>query len=162
MVERKYIVLPLLYLFTENDYAIQSKNKIDTIVLINDCIKYSMMDYTEHIELVEETIQIFCRKYISENYNKNLEYLFMQKIDIQTAYKNAFLEQFEPYYTKDVERHLHVSSENLVYSLSAFLRTNPETSLEQILRFTETMISIQIAHFESYCEEVPEAVRNRQ
>jgi hypothetical protein len=119
------------------------------------------MDYTEHIELVEETIQIFCRSYLSENYNKNLEFLFMQKTDIQTAYKNAFLEQFEAYYTKDVEKIVHVSSENLVYSLSAFLRTNPESSLEQILRFTETIISIQITHFEWYCEEVAEAVRHR-
>jgi hypothetical protein len=119
------------------------------------------MDYTDHIEIVEEKIQQFCRSYLSENYNKNLEYLFMQKIDIQTTYKNAFLEQFQEYCTKDVEQHVHVSSENLIYSLSAFLRTYPECSLKQILTFTETMISIQIAHFESHCEEVAEAVRQR-
>ena len=117
------------------------------------------MDYTERIEIVETTIQEYCRKYISENYNKNLEYLFLQKIDIQTVYKDAFVEQFQEYCTKDVERTIWAASENLVYSLSAFLRTNPEAPLEQILKFTETMIYIQIAHFESWCEEVAEGVR---
>lgn len=115
------------------------------------------MDYTERIEIVETTIQEYCRKYISENYG-TLEYLYL-KTDIQTAYKNAFTEQFHEYCTKDVERIIWTASENLVYSLSAFLRTNSESSLEQILKFTETMISIQIAHFESWCEEVAVGVR---
>jgi len=115
------------------------------------------MDYTERIEIVETTIQEYCRKYISENYG-TLEYLYL-KTDIQTAYKNAFIEQFQEYCTKDVERIIMTASENLIYSLTAFIQTNPESSLEQIHTFAEKMISIQIAHFESWCEEVAEGVR---
>ena len=118
------------------------------------------MDYTERIELVENTIQEFCRKYISENY-ANLERIFLQKIDIQLAYKEAFIQQFEEYCTKDIEVLLWISSENLVYSFSAFLRTNPTASLGDVLTFAETMISIQIAHFDYWLEEVAEGMWGR-
>ena len=113
------------------------------------------MNYIERIEIVENTIQEFCRIYIIKNYNI-LDKLYL-KIDIQTAYKDTFATHFQEYFTKDVEKSIWTASEHIVYSLTAFLRTNPESSLEQILKFTEIMISIQIAHFESWCKEIIEA-----
>jgi len=114
------------------------------------------MSYTECIEHVEETIQRFCKTYSSEHYKDAHTFgeALLYNHAIQTAYKAAFVEQFGNYITPVIETLLDVSSEHLVFSLSAFLRVTPSASLEQFQHFMETLLTIQIGTFEVWSDGI--------
>ena len=72
---------------------------------------------------------------------------------------DAFVQHFQEYITKTSEQSIRVAAEHLVFSLRAFIRSTPNYSIEHLLAFTESFITIQLAHFEQWCEEIPTMLR---
>lgn len=88
-----------------------------------------------------------------------LQELLLQSTMFQEAYKTAFEHNFEGFGTEKTEGTLCFAADHLGYSLSVLLRINPTYSLDKLLVFLETMLSVQLAHFETWCDGVAEAVR---
>jgi hypothetical protein len=118
------------------------------------------MNFTERMEAMEEELQELCkrgvvgmvRRRVEGRSEPMLQDLLLQSTVFQDAYKTAFDHHFEGVGTDETASALRVAADNLGYSLSAFLRScEPDYSLDKLLVFLETMLSIQLAHFETWC-----------
>jgi len=121
------------------------------------------MDFTERMEAMEAELQDLCKRgvmgMVRDGPGPMLQDLLLQSTMFQDAYKTAFDHHFEGYGTDETASALRVAADNLGYSLSAFLRScEPASSLDKLLVFLETILSIQLAHFEMWCDGVAEAM----
>ena len=125
------------------------------------------MNFTERMEAMEEELQDLCKRGVGAMVRERVEGrssgpmlqdLLLQSTMFQEAYKTAFEHNFEGFATAETARALLIAADHLGYSLSVLLRINPTYSLDKLLVFLESMLSVQLAHFETWCDGVAVAV----
>ena len=129
--------------------------------MLND-ILYHIMSYGQKFEIVKQSLINFVREKISSRYNYNNEFHIWSYSAIKEAYVSKFKEEFSDYMNKDIEAKLWFAGQNIGFAVQTFIDTNPNYTLNKLLNFVDTFLTIQLDDFGNWCEDIMMAMPDEE
>ena len=118
------------------------------------------MAYHDKFELVRTSLISHCKDCIIRNWERMFDMWLLCEADMEFGhgYQDKFKEQFSQYMNSDIESLLWLSGKNIVFAINAFMLYNHNSTLENVLDFTEKFISEQLDDFDNWCDEIGSAM----
>jgi hypothetical protein len=120
------------------------------------------MSYGQKFEIVKQSLINFVREKISSRYNYNNEFHIWSYSAIKEAYVSEFKEEFSDYMNKNIEAKLWFAGQNIGFAVQTFIDTNPNYTLNKLLNFVDTFLTIQLDDFENWCDDIMMAMPDEE
>ena len=120
------------------------------------------MSYGQKFKIVKESLINFVRAKISSRYNYNNEFHIWSYSAIKEAYVSEFKEEFSDYMNKNIEAKLWFAGQNIGFAVQTFIDTNPNYTLNKLLNFVDTFLTIQLDDFENWCDDIMMAMPDEE
>lgn len=112
------------------------------------------MSYEERFQKVKLSLLKFVKEEISSRYQYNREFHMWSYYDIKDAYVSEFKKEFSKYMNHDIESNLWFAGQNLAFAVQTFINTSPNYTLEKLLKFVDTFLTIQLDDFGNWCNDI--------
>ena len=120
------------------------------------------MSYEQKFEIVKQSLINFVKEKISSRYNYNNEFHMWSYSAIKEAYVSKFKEEFSEYMNKDIETKLWFAGQNIGFAVQTFIDTNPYYTLNKLLNFVDTFLTIQLDDFGNWCDDIMMAMPDEE
>jgi hypothetical protein len=114
------------------------------------------MNYEYKFNLVKESLLLFCKNCVTENWDKMFDMWLSCEADIEfgNGYQNEFKKQFRDYITPEIDTLLWLAGKNIIFAVNAFMAYNNEADLEDVLDFMNKFIYEQLDDFDNWCDDI--------
>jgi hypothetical protein len=112
------------------------------------------MSYEERFDIVKNSLIDFVKERIASRYNYNNEFHIWSYSAIKEAYVSKFKEEFSEYVNSGIESKLWFAGQNIGFAVQTFIDLNPNYTLDNLLEYVETFLTIQLDNFGDWCDEI--------
>ena len=120
------------------------------------------MTYEQKFEIAKQSLINFVKENISSRYNYNNEFHTWSYSAIKEAYVSKFKEEFSEYMNDNIDAKLWFAGQNTVFAVQTFIETNPNYTLNKLLHFVDTFLTIQLDNFGDWCDDIMMAMSDEE
>ena len=114
------------------------------------------MSYEDKFALVKNSIITQCKEVITENWLQMFDMWLSCEADMVFShiYKSAINQEFSKYVTPEIETLLWISAKNIVFAVGTYAGMKKNTTMKDVLKFTEEFVASQLDDFDNWCGDI--------
>lgn len=112
------------------------------------------MSYDERLQKVKTSLSSYVKDQIRRRFQFCNEFYEWNYSTIKDAYVSFFQKEFTPYMNGVIENKLWFAAQNVGYAIQSFVKLTPHYTLEKLIVFVDTFMSMQFREFHNWCDEI--------
>ena len=106
--------------------------------------------YNSKFEAASSSLIKYCKDVIIEHHHNSFREWLNYEADICFAqgYQDKFKTEFGEYIPHEIHSRLWCAGKNIIYAIHSFIVLKEDYELEELLKFVETFVSIQLQNFD--------------
>ena len=112
------------------------------------------MEFEERLELIKVSLTKLCKDKIIKRYNFNSDFSLWSYSEIMTGYIDEFTEQYGEWIRPKTSELLWFAGKNLSFAVHTYVTLNKNYTLDSLLEFVDTFLSIQLGDAENWASDI--------
>lgn len=123
-----------------------------------------MSTYDEKLKKVVQSLTKFIMDDITSKYEEwsGAWFEFREFYEVAEAYGKHFSKEFGPQLDESFRLKLWFAGQNVAYAIHAYVKTNPDYTSDEFIRFVNTFVSDQLGDFDNWSHEFAEDLKNAE